>query len=468
VIVLRKLLDSPWTYFGLAGVLLVFLVVSAFDIRFPSRPKGTSADIPDLRHRDDVNVVFILIDTLRADHLASYGYERQTSPTLDMLAESGVRFAMVEAQSSWTKSSMASLWTGFYPRRIGMTRYSDALAPDLVLPAQRFREAGFRTAGIFRNGWVENNFGFDRGFELYTKPVPNMGDLRVRRRGRGDSLQGTDRDATDSAMEFIRAHAHERFFLYIHYMDVHQYLFDEDSAIFGSDLSDAYDNAIRWVDRNVNAVMGTLEQQGLMDKTLTIIASDHGEGFYEHGQEGHARTLYREVTETPLIFVLPFRLEPGIVVKEPVQNVDIFPTVFDMLGLDPLPEGDGRSLLPLVLAAAGHDVPVDGLINRPRFSELDQTWTRSDEEPQPMVAVVHEDHRMIHRSARPEALELYDRSVDPKEQRNVARQRPEVVETLQTKVDRFFAADVVTSGKRVELDEMRRNQLRALGYVDLE
>jgi choline-sulfatase len=469
VSVLRKLLDSPATYFILAGLLVVVGVASMVELRLPSRPKGSVADIPKLAERDDLNVIFILIDTLRADHLGSYGYERDTSPIMDFLASTGVRFAHVEAQSSWTKSSMASLWTGFYPRRIGITRYMDGLAPELVMPAERFREAGFQTGGIYRNGWVENNFGFDRGFDLYVKPHPSRTPARFERKGpSGARILGTDRDATDSAMEFIRTHAHERFFLYIHYMDVHQYLYAEESALFGSEIRDAYDNAIHWTDRNVNAVLGTLERQGLFDKTLVVIASDHGEGFYEHGLEGHARTLYREVTETPLILILPFRLEPGIVVEEPVQNVDIFPTVFDLLGMEPLPEGDGRSLVPLILAAGGHEAAVDGLWGRARFSELDLSWGRSRSEPDEMVAVVDGDYRLIHRVRRPEGVELYDRNADPKEQRNVARRRPERVAELSRKVEGYLSAEAAVIAPQIELDEMRRNQLRALGYVDLE
>jgi choline-sulfatase len=466
--VLRKLLDSPWTYFALAGLLVVFALASLLEFRLPSRPQGSVADILTLKERDDLNVVFLMIDTLRADHLASYGYERQTSPIMDLVAETGIRFAHVEAQSSWTKSSMASLWTGFYPRRIGITRYQDALSPELVMPAQRFREAGFRTGGIYRNGWVENNFGFDRGFDLYLKPYPSRTPERMQRKGpSGARIQGTDRDATDSAMEFIRSHANERFFLYVHYMDVHQYLYAEESAIFGSGIRDAYDNAIHWTDRNVNAVLGTLEQHRLLDRTLVIIASDHGEGFYEHGLEGHARTLYREVTETPLILVLPFRLSPGIVVEEPVQNVDIFPTVLDLLGLEPLPEGDGRSLVPLILAAGGLDASVDGL-RRPLFSELDLSWGQSRSEPNELVAIVDGDYRLIHRVRRPDAAELYDRSVDPTEQRNLAPRRPEVVAELQRRVEAYLAAEPAAVAPKIEIDEMRRNQLRALGYVDLE
>ena len=113
---LRRLLDSPWPYFIGAGLLLIAAIASQFEIRVPSRPEGRPADIATLRERDDLNVVFIVIDTLRADRLGAYGYERPTSQTMDTLASRGILFKNALSQSSWTKSSMASLWTSTLPR----------------------------------------------------------------------------------------------------------------------------------------------------------------------------------------------------------------------------------------------------------------------------------------------------------------------------------------------------------------
>ena len=467
---LRRLLDSPWTYFTLAGLLLVGgVLASVVRLNLPALPKGTAADLLTLRERDDLNVVFILVDTLRADHLSAYGYERKTSPTLDFVAGTGVRFAHVQAQSSWTKASMASLWTGRYPRRVGVTRFSDAVPAEAVLAAERLRDAGFKTGGIFRNGWVEANFGFQQGFDLYIKPVPSRTPARFERKGPSASaIEGTDRDATDSAMQFIRSNAKERFFLYIHYMDVHQYLYAVESAIFGSEIRDAYDNAIHWTDRNISAVLASLQEQGLMSRTLVVIASDHGEGFYEHGLEGHARTLYREVTETPLILLPPFRLEPGLVVEEPIQNVDVWPTLLDLLGLPPLPEPDGRSLVPLMLAAGG--VPaVDGggseLEGRPAFAELDLTWGQAFMEPRPLVAIVHDGYRLVQPVNEPERAELYDRRTDPGEQRNVAAREPERTAAMRAQVQAYMDRGGAFEAPTVEVDEMRQGQLRALGYM---
>ncbi|MEN8184795.1 MAG: sulfatase, partial [Myxococcota bacterium] len=336
--------------------------------------------------------------------------------------------------------------------------------PELELPAEILSANGFVTGGIFRNGWVAANFGFNQGFHVYAGAKPSVTPERLQRRNpSAHALTGSDWDVTDGALEFLRSYGHQRFFLYLHFMDVHQYTYDQDSARFGNELPDAYDNAILWTDRNVSILMRSLEDLDLLSKTLVVIASDHGEAFWEHGLEGHGRNLYREVTRTPLIFVLPFRLDPGIVVETPVENVDIWPTLLDLLGLPAMPGTDGRSLVPLIEAAAspGGTAESDG----PRFAELDRSWGTRNRVSETLVSVERGDHRMIDNLQRPEAVELYDTSVDPTEQENLAADRPELVSDLRAEIERLTSAEKLVDAPQVEIDEMRRAQLNALGYV---
>ncbi|MBW2387823.1 MAG: sulfatase-like hydrolase/transferase, partial [Deltaproteobacteria bacterium] len=135
-----------------------------------SRPVGSIEDVAKLRDRDDLNVLFILIDTLRSDRLGSYGYSRDTSPFLDRLADTGVRFGRHLSQSSWTKASMTSLWSSVYPWRTGVTRFDHIIPEDAELAAETLQRAGFRTVGIWRNGWVSPSFGFQQGFDVYSRP----------------------------------------------------------------------------------------------------------------------------------------------------------------------------------------------------------------------------------------------------------------------------------------------------------
>jgi arylsulfatase A-like enzyme len=465
--VFRKILDSPWLYFGLAGLLLVGGVLSQVRRVDVDAPPGTVEEALSLHERDRYNVVFILIDTLRADRLSAYGYQRPTSPNLDALAGRGIRFAHVESQSSWTKASMASLWTGLYPQRNGVTRFAHAIPEDAVLPAEIFQEAGYRTAGIWRNGWVANNFGFGQGFDLYYKPGKNRPVDNVRRHNpSAHALLGTDRDATESAAEFIVGAGDDPFLLYVHYMDVHQYLYADTSPDFGSAISDIYDSAIHWTDRNIGQLIDVLRKTGKLDRTWIVVAVDHGEAFFEHGGEGHARNLYGEVQEVPLIIAPPVALDPPVVVEERVANVDIWPTILELVGLPPLPEPDGRSLVPLIAAAAGLGEAPEALRDRPLFAQLDRTWGRNDREPDPMVSVVREDFRLIELPQKPDRRELYDKSTDPKEQTNVVFDREDVATELGQQLEAFLAQPVVWGeAPEIEIDEMKQAQLRALGYV---
>jgi len=464
--VLSRLLASRSFYLVAAVLMVAVVLLWQVEVDRDPRPQGSVEDIEALRDRDDVNLLFILIDTLRADRLSCYGYPRPTSPNLDALAADGIRFARQMSQSSWTKCSMASLWTGLYPSRTGVTRSPQALSEEARLPAEILRDAGFRTFAIWRNGWISPGFGFSQGFEVYHSPLARPLPPAVKREKPTVGVAGTDQDIVASALELLRSHRGERFFLYLHLMDVHQYVYDPETALFGTTYSDIYDNSIRWVDRVVGSLIADVDSRGLRDETIIVVASDHGEAFGEHGREGHARDVYTEVTTTPFILSLPFRLPGGVVVETPTANVDLWPTLLDLLGLPELEEVDGRSRMPELLAAArGEDTASpegDGL----RFAHLDQSWGRSQVPPKPMVAVSDGRYRLLKR-AEDERGELYDHAADPAEQRDLAEDEPEVLARLTVELEAYLANQAAPWGAApdVELDPAELEQLRALGYA---
>ncbi len=465
---LRKIIDSSWFYFALAGLLIVAAVYSQLRFEPLERPVGDAADIRAMPEREQLNVVFVVIDMLRADRLSAYGNPRPTSPVLDAMAANGVQFMNVEAQSSWTKASMASMWTGMYPERTGVQRFFHAMPQEATLPAEILKDAGYRTAGIWRNGWVANNFGFGQGFDLYIRPRQVRPEHKVTRSSPGvRNLPGTDMDATLSAIEFMTGAKDDPFFLYVHYMDVHQYLYTDLSPDFGTSFSDFYDSSIYWSDYNIGRLMKALRDLGIAEKTLVVVISDHGEAFFEHGIEGHARNLYREVLDTPWIMALPFRLDPGVVVDQRVANVDVWPTLLDMLGLPPLPGAEGVSALPLILDAAEGRSDGTAESDRAVFAQLDRSWGRVDAEPVPTLSMVKGAHRINYLTNNPDRVEVFDRVEDPKETKNIASDRPELVSELKSEIDAFFGRPKTawSSAPEVELDEMHINQLRALGYV---
>ena len=462
---MKRILESRWLPFLGAGVLLLALAWQFVEVRVPSRPVRGIDALGELASRKDLNVLFIVVDTLRADRLSAYGYGRPTSPTLADLAASAVRFSKVQAEASWTKTSMASLWTGTYPSRHGVLRYPHAIPDSRTMPAEILKAAGWKTIGLWRNGWVAPNFGFGQGFDLYLTPIRKRPRDLTRGNPSGAGLPGSDFDVTESAIEYARTGGKDRLFLYLHYMDVHQYVFDENSSLFGTAFSDAYDNAIHWVDWNVNSVLKGLDEAGLLERTLVVIASDHGEGFLEHGIEGHGRQLYREAVETPLLVVLPFRLDRPVVVDQPVENVDVWPTILDLLGLPALPDAQGRSLVPMIEAAyRGEAAPAQ---SHTRISHLDRTWGRVTEKPDALVALARDDWRFYLGADRsPAELELYDVAADPGEKQNLAGARPDVAASFEQEARRYLAEPPAAGrAEERELDEMRLNQLRALGYV---
>jgi arylsulfatase A-like enzyme len=465
-----RILHQRWPWLTAAALVLLAYLTTQFEIRLDGhdpRPLGTAEDVEKLATRGDVNLLFVLIDTLRAEHLGAYGYHRDTSPALDRLAADGVRFDRHHSQSSWTKSSMASLWTGLFPARAGVTRFDHILVDEARMPAEVFRDAGFRTAGLWRNGWVEGYFGFDQGFEIYHRPAPAPIPPSVRRENPTIKQVGTDDGSVLAAAEFLRIHRDERWFLYIHMMDVHEYLYDEDSALFGTDFVDVYDNAIRRENLVFEELMRVLARTGLRENTVVVVASDHGEAFGERGIEGHARKVYRETTEVPFIVSLPFRLEPGVVVEQRTRNVDIWPTLLDLLGLPPLEGVDGRSRVPEILAAARRaPAPADETTS---IAHLDQFWGRRVAASSPTVSVVEGGFRYVltRDAAGNTREELFDARRDDAEQVDLAQDEPEVAERLREVAESYLASEPSwgSDNPTVEMDEMQLNQLRALGYA---
>lgn len=464
-----KLLDKRWPWVAATIVAVLAFLSTILDVHLgpdvDPRPVGTADDIAALPQRTDVNLLFILVDTLRADRLGLYGYERDTTPNLDRLGARGAVFRRHLSQSSWTKCSMASLWTGMYPAHDGITRFDDIVPEQARMPAEILKDAGFQTIGIFRNGWVAPTFGFEQGFDTYMRPAPKPPPASVRLANPTISNAGTDEDVVNAAIEFLRVRGHERWFLYLHLMDVHEYLYDEESALFGSTYSDVYDNAIRRVDGVLEALFEHLAAGGYLDHTLVVLAADHGEAFRERGFEGHAREVFRETTEIPLILSFPFRLDPGVEVSVRTRNVDVWPTLLELMGAEPLPDADGRSLVPEILASARGEAPPGP--ERTGIVHLDQHWGQRGKEPLPTVAVTDGPLRYVRVEQGATRVEqLFDASRDPAELTDRSREDPEALQRLRQTADTYLESQPAWGeAPKREIGELELNQLRALGYA---
>jgi arylsulfatase A-like enzyme len=421
------------------------------------------------------NVLLVTIDTLRADHLSAYGYERETTPYLDTLATSGVRFDRAYASSSWTAPSVASLLTSLDPPVHGIEHghlanqviVQQEVIPDaLTLWPELLRDAGYRTFGITANTHLYGRFGFAQGFDRYECIGFLTADdvLAVLERWRDDIVGGGP------------------WFVWLHLLDPHarytprppwidEYFPDYQLAWWpirrvlvpeeyknhgvtaGSRslelVTALYDAEIRYTD---DAIRRASELLGVDEGDMVVVTADHGEEFLEHGRFGHGATLHEEVLRVPLLLKLPGKAHAGRTVSAPVGGIDVLPTVLDALGISAPVALQGRSALPYLEADPGEPHPVTASLNR--FPILGQD------------AVIEGRWKFIRRR-RSEQQQLFDLEADPHEQTNRIDDEPEVAARLAAVLTRSLLA---ASERRVEpgsaeLSSDELEQLEALGYV---
>jgi arylsulfatase A-like enzyme len=423
------------------------------------------------------NVILMVLDTVRADHLTLHGYGRKTTPNLVRLAEQGVRFDRARATAPWTLPSHASLFTGRWPHELDIERLDrlDNTAPTL---AEFLRNQGYATAGFVANPLLcGSKSGLGRGFDSYRDYPLNtaellrassLGWLLARVAGRvggelrwcftGDvagtvSLDYTRKDAASLNREFLDWHSsngEKPFFAFLNYFDAHDpYLLpdrpasavapgptsrsqfamlrdwqrlDKDTLSPGDvELArDAYDNCIASLDHELGKLITALHSRGVLEKSLVIITSDHGEQFGEHLTFGHGLSLYAQEIDVPLLVIAPGRIPACRVVTEPVSLRDVPATVVDFLGVSRDSPFPGTSL-----AAAWDAGPALAVSFSPSpMSELDK---RIEDVPVPrnappfdgpLRALLFGGHSFIHHGSGAE--ELYDLDSDPGERNNLS------------------------------------------------
>lgn len=436
---------------------------------------------------EELNVLLVVVDTLGAEHLGSYGGPART-PHLDQLAAQGLRFEQAVATAPWTQPSIASLLTSLMPSQHGVERLGQSLGDEPLTLAEALKERhGLRTHGVVSHVLLLPKNGYAQGFDGYdSQPAGGHDDL-------------SSAEVTDAAIEFIDQHragssAEERFFLFAHYFDPHyvyrshedfkhapEYqgpirpgmpiwdLRDQRDELGAEDvdfLRALYHEEIAYTDHHIGRLLQHLERTGLERNTLVVFTADHGEEFMGHGWIGHTRTLYDELVRVPLIMRLPGAIEPGVVTA-PVSLIDVAPSVLELLGPEVPAEWQGQSLLPY-MANPGFDAG-------PRlvFSEVSYGPKRDVDKPQAMqkrahkTALVVGDVKLIH-DRLSDGWELYRRADDPGEQRDLLREDPEAAASLgalKSKLLAFEAARGAGSQGDIEFEESELEELRKLGYL---
>lgn len=443
------------------------------------------------------HMLLIVIDCLRADHVSAYGYGRPTTPTLDELAATGICWTNAHSVSSWTKPSVSSLLTGYYPRQHGAFRglkrsksrgqaTSDVLSDRAITLAERLSPAGYRCGAFINNVQLDHHSGLSRGFSNYVADA-----------GKADRL-------IESVSGWIRENPRDPWFAYLHFLEAHwpykprrrhvemfggnrdRNPFAELSARdFGlmrkaihrgqatfsaadnEHLMVLYDAAIRRLDGKLRTILKSLRQLDVHNETAIFVTADHGEEFLDHGSIGHGHTLYEELTHVPLIASVPDR-GGGVRIDEPVSHVDVVPTLLALAGI----ESPARDLTDV----HGERSPVVSELvirNKVMRTLVGDRWKLHQKSVvnSPDSEATDSGCAVNSTASTSETLSLFDLSSDPKETTNL----------IDTDDGRVHAARL--SGcldewssryqplydeqhHEVEVDERVVQRLRDLGYVE--
>ena len=514
---------------GAAGVVLCLAWVVASGRDFVQLLKGDPDPVEDASPADEQpgnalpNVILISVDTLRADHVSSYGYDKPTTPSIDALAARGIRFAHAASTAAFTVPTHASMMTGLYPSSHGATyQYDDpssfvirGMSPETPTLAEILSRHGYETAGFVSCSLVGRQFGFARGFSVYDDRFDRLQRARAQLFARSLLFRGLeqygvfkpeDLDGERHASEVNplvedwlrgRAAPNQSFFLFVHYYDAHapyapppeyarrgdgspiEAIYQGNLLLHGAytltpealdDTLALYDGEIRYVDDHVGRLMKLLETSGALRNAIVILTSDHGESFGEHDHWAHTRVLYEDVVRVPFIMQLPQGRGAGSVITDAIaQPTDILPTVLSTVGLAVPREVQGKDLTALL----------DPGRSRPRapsraastaFSEqmhdADSARRFGSRYEADLQAVRTLRWKYIFSSKGPE--ELYDLTADPAECTNLAGLKPGELLSMRELMGiwrRSIGAPIETHA-REEIDPATIENLRSLGYIE--
>ncbi len=387
------------------------------------------------------NVLLVTIDTLRADHLGCYGDARAATPNLDALAGRGVRFTTAVAHVPLTTPSHASILAGRIPPRHGVRDNGGFVLPDDVpVLTARFRDAGWATAGFVSGFPLDRRYGLARGFETYDDRLPRGRDPR-----RAPYVERPADQTTDAALAWIKGRS-GRWFAWVHYFDPHA-PYEPPPAFGAPRTATPYDGEIAFVDSELGRLLAGIGEAG-RERLLILVTADHGESLGDHGEETHGVFVYDATLRVPLLLAGP-GVPPARVVADMARLVDIAPTLLDLAGLGPLPDPDGRSLVP---AVRGQALPEALAYAESLFASLHLGWAP--------IHALRTNHFKYVRAPRPE---LYALQEDPSESRDVSASRADVTRDLQARLERLLADEKPAAAASPDPAAVER--LRALGYL---
>jgi arylsulfatase A-like enzyme len=430
---------------------------------------------PEPRGRRDQNIILLSMDTLRADHLPSYGYARDTAPFVEQkLAQGGTLFETAISAASTTAPSHMTMFTSLQPAVHGVLSNTGIRPLRRTTPtlAEILRSNHFATGAVTENAALWRNRGFQRGFNSYVESR----DASTAERHTSGGIEET----LDRGLAWLRRHRDKRFFAFLHTYEVHspydppqayKKLFQDEPKRPAGDPNAPlrmwaalrYDREIRYSDDVLREFIETLEAEGLLRNTLLIYTSDHGEEFLEHGFLRHGADIHEEILRVPLIFLGP-GIPAGRRISAPVGLVDLMPTILELAGIAPVEGLMGKSFA----AMLSGEPPDRSWESRPIYSEarqpiamVVQNGKRSYVKVKvPAFSVRVGSRKLIRRPAEEGfRYRYYDLERDPREKQNRYSESDPSVADLRELLDRY---EEVTDSLNAELDQLERAHIEGL------
>ncbi len=404
-------------------------------------PAGVTMAVPPAFQKP-WNVLLITVDTVRYDHTSFGGYKgthgRDTTPRLAELVERSTSFTFAQAPSAGTMASIPAILTSkFFHSGIALDEnvrhnFPPRIKPENVTLPELMKQQGYVTGAVLSHDYF-NDWGLEQGIDHYDNEIGATHDAwRV----------SADR-VTDRGLAWIARHSSQKWFLWLHYLDPHsQYALHPGEPSFGSSQKDRYDGELRFTDKHIGRLLDELARLPGAERTIIVLTSDHGDAFGEHGFDGHAIALFKEVIHVPLIFSVPD--VPPRLVGGAVSNLDIVPTLAQLCGLDTRGLSfEGKSLVPQIFT--GQEEPT-----RTVFAETNY--------PAPLRAAVNESWKLIY-NMKGNFYELYDLKKDPLEKVNLAHRASEGMAYMKPIMDAWlervvFSRDAAISQAAMRMEEV--------------
>ncbi len=397
---------------------------------------------------DHPNVLLVTVDTLRADHVGCYGDKDASTPTIDALANRGVRFETAVVHAPLTGPSHASILTGQIPLGHGFRNNSGfTLSSRVRTAAEDFRQAGYRTAAFVSGFPLDRRFGFDRGFETYDDHLPRGNDRR-----RTPYVERFADATTDAVLRWLATlnstGPAPRWFLWVHYYDPHA-PYEPPADLTGQFSRAPYDGEIAFVDRQLARLLHALDDRKETGRTVVLVTSDHGESLGEHGEGTHGVFVYDATLRVPWVMAGP-QIPAGRVLRTIARSIDVLPTLADYAGLERRHDVDGRSVR---AAAEGQAMPDAPSYAESLYAEMELGWA-------PLYAWRTAEFKFI----KAPQSELYDLAHDASETTNRLNDQTVVASDLGRRLEEVLRrAPPPAAAPPVDTDAAER--LRALGYL---